>query len=579
MCRIAGKQRGLKAGKVSVRSKAVIVVLCLMAACVIAPPARAQFGELVAFESPGNTTYYLDPDNGDDENRGTRPESAWRTLARVNTSRFAPGDKILIKAGSTFHGKLWPKGTGIPGRPITIDSYGDGPPPAIHGNGEPSATLLLENTNAWHIRNLELTNTGEQPEAFRYGISILIEDTGDRGDFEFRNLHIHGVNGTDKPGVGEGAAISISNHSTAVPTRFDGVLIEDCTISNCGRNGIVIDGGSTDRARWLTNLNVVIRQNTIEDVRGEGIKLSGCDNAIVEYNTVSGAGRAGGQDEIKRLSEAGGAGGITLQHCDNTLVQFNDISGTTGLDSAAIRCGENSRANTFQFNFTHGNGGPMVRIFGDTPTDPGVPGVYANPSPGSRRHSAGNTQTTVRYNISQNDSGAFHLAGPVEEVRLYNNTVYTGPETQTVAVRLTERQGAPRAVTLANNLFYTEGATGLDLGSQPDIEFLHNAYFGNCQRPENEANPLTAGPCLTDPGKGISRTQGLEGYRTLVDSPLRGAGIRLTGHGRYDFGANPISAGAAIDIGALQASSDNPPPPAATAPQSLPEASKPAPKP
>ena len=123
MCRIAGKHRGFTAGKVSVRGAAVIAALCSLAVCLLASPVRAQFGELVAFESPGNTTYYLDPDAGDDENHGTRPEFAWKTLARVNTSRFAPGDKILIKTGATFHGKLWPKGTGIPGRP----ARGSGP--------------------------------------------------------------------------------------------------------------------------------------------------------------------------------------------------------------------------------------------------------------------------------------------------------------------------------------------------------------------------------------------------------------------------------------------------------------------
>ncbi|MEZ6194081.1 MAG: right-handed parallel beta-helix repeat-containing protein, partial [Phycisphaerales bacterium] len=441
MCRIAGKPWGFMAGRVSVRG-AMVAMLCSLAVCLIASPARAQFGELVAFESPGNTTYYLDPDNGDDENRGTRPESAWRTLARVNTSRFAPGDKILLKAGATFHGKLWPKGTGIPGRPITIDSYGDGPPPAIHGDGEASATLLLENTNAWHIRNLELTNTGQQPEAFRYGISILIEDTGDAGDFVLRNLHVHGVNGTEEPGLGEGAAISFSNRGTNVPTRFDGVLIENCTVGESGRNGILIDGGSTDRARWLANLNVVIRENTIQNIRGDGIKLTGCDYAMVEYNTVAGGGEAAdetGSDPKTGVTagtrKTADAAGIALQHCDNTLVQFNEVGGIKGADSAAIRCGENSRANTFQFNFTHDNDGPMVRIIGDAPTVP-APG---NQNPGGI--SAGNTQTTVRYNISQCDGGAFHLLGPINEARLYNNTVYAGPETRTVAVRLADRGG------------------------------------------------------------------------------------------------------------------------------------------
>lgn len=567
MCRIAGKHRGFKTGKVSVRGAAAVIVWCVLAACLIHSPARAQFGELIAFESPGNTTYYLDANNGDDENRGTRPEFAWETLARVNTSRFAPGDSILIKAGTTYEGKLWPKGTGIPGRPITIDSYGDGPPPAIHAEGKASATLLLENTSAWHIKNLELTNTGEQPEAFRYGLSILIEDTGDAGDFQLSNLHVHGVNGTDEPGIGGGAAIIFSNRGAAVPTRFDGVLIEDCTVGDSGRNGIVIDGGSTDRTRRHGNVNVVIRENTVKDVGGDGIKLSGCGYAVVEYNTITGTGRA----------ESGAAGGIALQGCDNAVVQFNEVGWTMGRDSAALRCGENSRENTFQFNFSHDNAGPMVRIVGETP---GVPGPLGVPGPGPSGTDAGNTQTAVRYNVSQDDGGAFHLAGPVREARLYNNTIYTGPQSQTVAVRLVGRRGTPKATTLANNVFHTRGAASLELGPDPDARFLHNAYFGNCQRPDGEDNPITADPRLTEPGRGLSRTEGVDGYQTLADSPLRGAGVRLTGHGRHDFWANPIPAGAAIDVGAYQAPSDNAPTPVQAAPEAVaPEAAGEAAKP
>jgi hypothetical protein len=90
---------------------------------------------------------------------------------------------------------------------------------------------------------------------------------------------------------------------------------------------------------------------------------------------------------------------------------------------------------------------------------------------------------------------------------------------------------------------------------------LHNAYFGDCSPANEERSPVTGDPLLVDPGKGTSRTEGVEGYQTLADSPLRNAGIRLTGHGRHDFGTNPVSAGGAVDIGAYQAPSDNTPSP------------------
>ena len=91
----------------------------------------------------------------------------------------------------------------------------------------------------------------------------------------------------------------------------------------------------------------------------------------------------------------------------------------------------------------------------------------------------------------------------------------------------------------------------------PAVDFQHNAYFGDLQRPESEANPVTKDPLLIDPGMGQSMELGLNGYQTQANSPLRGSGTRLPSHSRFDFWANPVSAGQPVDIGAYQAPSDN----------------------
>jgi hypothetical protein len=48
-----------------------------------------------------NTTYYVSP-QGDDNNAGTSPETAWRTIDQVNKVSFRPGDQILFQGGATF---------------------------------------------------------------------------------------------------------------------------------------------------------------------------------------------------------------------------------------------------------------------------------------------------------------------------------------------------------------------------------------------------------------------------------------------------------------------------------------------
>lgn len=63
---------------------------------------------------------------------------------------------------------------------------------------------------------------------------------------------------------------------------------------------------------------------------------------------------------------------------------------------------------------------------------------------------------------------------------------------------------------------------------------------------------------LIEPGVGVSIDEGLEGYQTRPGSPLRGAGVRLYRHGRYDFWTHRVPAGARIDIGAYQAPPQTP---------------------
>jgi len=80
-------------------------------------------------------TYYVDAARGNDAASGLGKARAWRSLDRVNRTTFRPGDRILLRAGQRWRGQLWPKGSGSPGAPITVDSYGAGAKPGIDGAG------------------------------------------------------------------------------------------------------------------------------------------------------------------------------------------------------------------------------------------------------------------------------------------------------------------------------------------------------------------------------------------------------------------------------------------------------------
>jgi parallel beta-helix repeat protein len=79
-------------------------------------------------------TYYVDATNGKDSNNGTSVATAWKTIAKVNASKFIPGDQILFKRGKIFRETLVVPSSGAPGNIITFGTYDNGAQPAIYGS-------------------------------------------------------------------------------------------------------------------------------------------------------------------------------------------------------------------------------------------------------------------------------------------------------------------------------------------------------------------------------------------------------------------------------------------------------------
>src|SRR5689334_2283765 len=76
--------------------------------------------------SPGDTAYYVDAQKGGDSNPGTSPQTAWKSLARIHQTVFAPGDRLLFAGGQAFAGTLkFPQSdSGRKGKPILVSSFG-----------------------------------------------------------------------------------------------------------------------------------------------------------------------------------------------------------------------------------------------------------------------------------------------------------------------------------------------------------------------------------------------------------------------------------------------------------------------
>lgn len=77
--------------------------------------------------------FYVDAEHGDDLNEAILPAAAWRTIGKVNSARFNPGDSLLFRRGQEWKEGLVVQSSGQPDLPIRIGSYGEGPLPVFSG--------------------------------------------------------------------------------------------------------------------------------------------------------------------------------------------------------------------------------------------------------------------------------------------------------------------------------------------------------------------------------------------------------------------------------------------------------------
>jgi len=94
------------------------------------------------------TTYYIDATNGDNTNSGTSQSAPWKTISKVNSERFSPGDQILFKRGETWREQLNVPSSGNSTHRITFGAYGTGSKPKILGS-EQITGWTVHSGNQW----------------------------------------------------------------------------------------------------------------------------------------------------------------------------------------------------------------------------------------------------------------------------------------------------------------------------------------------------------------------------------------------------------------------------------------------
>jgi hypothetical protein len=368
-----------------------------------------------------STNYYFDSINGDNTNVGTSPQNPFKNLSKLLELTVKAGDSILLKSGCEFNEKLYFSGKGENGKPIVIGKFGGEVKPHIKGNATQNETVHIYNSENIVLRDLEISNKGNISVNGLKGLKVEVENYGEALNTTIDNLFIHDVDGGMELEESGGGAIYLQNSrdEDTTSSRFINLLVENCFIKDCTRDGIRMVG-QWIRGKWNPNLNVVIRNNVIDGIPGDGIVVVGCDGALLEYNTI--------KNFPGTLPASEACDGIWPWSSDNTIVQFNMVSDHhSKIDGYAYDSDWNYHNTIFQYNLSYNNIGGFLLVIA---TDGWPEDWCVN----------GNENTQIRYNISINDglrnyimenqyfSPIIHMTGRTKNTIIEKNLFYLYPK-------------------------------------------------------------------------------------------------------------------------------------------------------
>ncbi len=528
-------------------------------------------------------TFYVSP-AGNDTNSGTSVATAWKTINKVNGTTFAPGSIILFQGGSAFSGLIYfaPGTGGTHLAPITLSSYDPVTGATVPENAVSSERATIHGGNggafyAWRTAGLILqhlnftgsgtaTNTGD-------GVAFY-NDIGGGVKYDRLEIRHAEVTGFGKHGVAIGGYNGASG--------YRGITVTDLHSHHNVLSGMILYGPEYQAATpTYANENVQVAWSrahnndgvaTATTNNGSGFVFGSVKTGLMEHCVAHDNGKNNTPSEGPVGLWAYDSDRVTIQFCES----YDNRTASSG-DGDGFDLDQNTTNCVLQYNYAHGNDGAGFLVYA------GAGKVNKN--------------NVVRYNISENDGrklgyGAIFVAGKIDGVDVYGNTVYlaspTNPSTPS-AIRIGNISANPINVRIRNNILVTN-KTGnnvnlLRVDSPRADHFiqgnLYHAVNGyrvlwggttytsqnswlaavtNQERIGGSIVAVTADPLLSNPGNGgtlgdTTLLSTLTAYRIAANSPAREAGQNLAAlfgidPGARDFFGNPSPSGFRPDMGA-----------------------------
>lgn len=388
---------------------------------------------LFAFSSYSEAAnYYVDSVKGNDSNSGLEQSFPWRTINKVNSMSFSPGDSVLFKRGGIWREQLTISSSGDASGFITFSAYGEGNNPIIKGSDSITGWTQINNKWTKYIANRPrgLWCINKNGNIIWGAKRKSVDKLTNEYDWCWNSGKLYIV--TDKNPDVKFKSVEVSNREYCIGfnsgTR-NNICVSDFELMFAWRRGVV---GGWDKAKqsknWIIEKNIIhhigdritelgdgiayyalnstIRNNTIYEIGSHGVYLisykSPCRNNVVEYNEIYNSYHTG--------IDVMGYGGPL----DNTTLRYNTIYNTNDFTKEGL----NGKSTGMNGIYTSGVESPVTNVK-----------IYNN----------------LVFNTL---SGGIHIGKESYNINIYNNTVYKTRHSWSSPI-YTTTEGS---VTIKNNI-------------------------------------------------------------------------------------------------------------------------------
>lgn len=556
------------------------IFLVLLLVALVAGRSTASLPATVVGQATG-VVYYVSND-GNDENDGLTPETAWQTLDHVSNQTFQPGDSILFKRGDTWRESLVVTSLGTPEAWITYGAYGTGHKPRILGS-EQAIDWTEVVPNIWQS-NTSLDNPYQG--GYSYG-EVYFEELdgtyswGEHQDYDASfsqmtkeydwswnnsRLYIYAPSDPDSrytaveapqrdyclrmpnvPYEDKAEYVAIDNLEImyamrqGIWTAYNEIEAHGLRITNNHIGFIGVKGGSSAYciAAWYSDM--LIQNNTIHDCGRRGVSLNTytdytpgftVSNVTVDSNHFYNGFHTTSVD----ISSLPGLG-----HTFTNFTISNNLIDDTGRWSEGIHDGCYASSCTSNSIYVEANGSDYSDFY-----------IYNNVIVGSTSRAILIRDEVDGMHVYHNTVYASHpearpyglvIFYDVSNIDLRNNIVYgTLPyDGGANDARCVQDEGSASFLVRDNNLYHQEDPDQPITGSENGVGgwdvFLYEWDTWRAESGFETNSPYPQNPLFVDQENGDFRLQ--------ADSPAIDAGVRIPGF-------NDNYQGSAPDIGAFE---------------------------